>query len=311
VKTIFCALAISVAAAIGAHAVTRLPSADGEYWDIQDTSTWAQDSGGIATGGRANPFNGFGYLKLRVRRAGADGEILAPNEYLRGFGLAHDGGERLDSITPVYVGGIVVDRSIFAPKSASYLRYVDSFSNVELEPRSVSVAWGGATGAYEDGGRATVAITSDGNRRVDLSDTFVTMMQNARGVEDPMRGPSGHGPSAHVLGSKTAGLLTRIGDMYANPFEDAWPGFDPAHIAYVYSFPIDPGRTVSLMTFVVKGLSETYDPRGGFPISIRDGLVAPKHRAPFSGAAPIIPRAGSQIEAVTETAKRQIGRAHV
>ena len=34
-------------------AVTRVPSADGQFWDIQDTSPWAQDSGGIATGGRA------------------------------------------------------------------------------------------------------------------------------------------------------------------------------------------------------------------------------------------------------------------
>ena len=50
-------------------AVTRVPSADGQFWDIQDTSPWAQDSGGIATGGRSNPFNGFGYLKLQVRRA--------------------------------------------------------------------------------------------------------------------------------------------------------------------------------------------------------------------------------------------------
>ena len=45
-------------------------------------------------------------------------------------------------------------------------------------------------------------------------------MQNAREVDDPVRGPSGHGPSAHVLGSHAAGLLTAIGDMYANPFAD-------------------------------------------------------------------------------------------
>ena len=50
-------------------AVTSLPSADGQFWDIQDTSPWAQASGGIATGGRANPFNGFGYLKLQVRHS--------------------------------------------------------------------------------------------------------------------------------------------------------------------------------------------------------------------------------------------------
>ena len=110
------------------NAVTRLPSADGQFWDIQDTSAWAQDSGGIATGGRSNPFNGFGYLKLQVRRA--DNTLLSGNQYLHGFGLAYDGGERFDSITPLLVDGIVVAREIFAPKDAMYLRYFDSFTNV-------------------------------------------------------------------------------------------------------------------------------------------------------------------------------------
>src|SRR5262245_63529401 len=104
----------SLGAAASLHAIIRLPSADGQFWDIQDTSTWAQDSGGIATGGRANPFNGFGYLKLKVARA--DGSVLVRNQYLHGFGLAHDGAERFDSITPVLSAGIVVDRSIFAPR---------------------------------------------------------------------------------------------------------------------------------------------------------------------------------------------------
>ena len=62
-----CVAAVVAAATFRTEAVTRLPSADGQFWDIQDTSPWAQDSGGIATGGRANPFNGFGYLKIRVR----------------------------------------------------------------------------------------------------------------------------------------------------------------------------------------------------------------------------------------------------
>src|SRR6185503_6387699 len=158
--------------------VARLSSADGQFWDIQDTSTWAQDSGGIATGGGANPFNGFGYLKLQVRTLA--GAALASNAYLRGFGLAHDGAERLDSITPVLVEGIVVDRALFAPKDTNYLRYVDSFTNSTAQPRRVSVAWGGAAGAFEDGGRVTIAATSSGDRAIDPADTFVTVMQNAR-----------------------------------------------------------------------------------------------------------------------------------
>jgi amidase len=221
-----------------ASAVTRVPSADGQFWDIQDTSAWAQDSGGIATGGRSNPFNGFGYLKLQVRRA--DDTLLNHNEYLRGFGLAFDGKERFDSITPLLVDGIVVAREIFAPKESTYIRYFDSFANVSDEERIVEVAWGGAAGAYEDGGKLAVATTANGDRQIDLADGYVTVMQNARKVADPMTGPSGHGPSAHVLGSKTAGVLTAVGDMYGNPFTHKWPDFDTAHIGYVFTLKLKP-----------------------------------------------------------------------
>lgn len=296
------ALAAVIARPLGA--VTRVPSGDGQFWDVQDTSPWAQDSGGIATGGGANPFNGFGYLQLRVRRAA--GAPLVADRYLSGFGLAYDGAERFDSITPLLEGGVVVARSLFAPKDALYLRYVDTFTNVAKSARLVDVAWGGAAGAFEDGGRVTVATTSNGDRTIDLSDRFVTVMQNARRVSDPMRGPSGHGPSAHVLGSDVAGILTGVGDMYADPFTDRWPGDDPAYIGYVFSLRVEPGRTVALMTFVVKGLSETYDPRGGFPIPIRDGLVAPKHDAPYTGPSPKIPAPGSEIARVTEAARRLV-----
>ena len=81
-----------------------------------------------------------------------------------------------------------------------------------------------------------------------------------------MQGPSGHGPSAHVLGTK-AGVLTGAGDMYADPFTETYPGYDPAHIGYVFELQLAPGQTAALVTFVVKGLSEVYDPRGGYPIT--------------------------------------------
>src|SRR5207248_734962 len=147
-----------------------------------------------------------------------------------------------------------------------YLRYFDTFKNVSHQELIVEVAWGGAAGAFEDGGKMTVATTSNGDRQIDLTDRFVTVMQNAKNVADPMQGPSGHGPSAHVLGSKTAGVLIAVGDMYGNPFAEKWPGFDPAHIGYVFRLKLAPGQTAALMTFVVKGKSESYDPRGGFPI---------------------------------------------
>ncbi len=296
-------LAVATLALVPASAVTSLPSADGQFWDIQDTSPWAQDSGGIATGGRANPFNGFGYLKLQVRPAGQAAPTVT-NHYLRGFGLAQDG-ERFDSITPVLHDGVVIARSIFAPKDTTYLRYVDSVTNSTAEPRVVQVAWGGATGAYDDGGRAAVAVTSSGDARIDGADTFVTMMQNARGVANPRQGPSGHGPSAHVLGTVTA-LRTGVGDIYANPFDDAYPGFDSAHVGYVFTLTLAPGQTAALMTFVVKGLSEVYDPRGGYPIPRRDALLSTWSEPEYRGADQRVPAPGTEIARVTAEARRLV-----
>lgn len=295
-------VALALACVLVAHsaAVTRLPSADGQFWDIQDTSPWAQDSGGIATGGRANPFNGFGYLKLETGRAGAPPAVT--NRYLKGFGLAHDGGEGFDSITPVLHDQVVVSRAVFAPKDTNYLRYVDTFHNSGAEPLTVRVAWGGATGAFEDGGRVTVAETSSGDRRIDPSDTFVTVMQNARDAADPAQGPSGHGPSAHVLGSK-AGALTSVGDMYGDPFTGAYPGYDPAHIGYVFTLRLAPGETAALVTFVVKGLSEVYDPRGGYPIPRRDALVSNWSDPVYAGPDARVPAPGSEIARVTAVAR--------
>ncbi|HEX7137966.1 MAG TPA: hypothetical protein VF219_08980, partial [Vicinamibacterales bacterium] len=277
-----CLIALLAACVLPVYAVTRLPSADGQYWDVQDTSPWAQDSGGIATGGASNPFNGFGYLKLRVRSA--EGTALAGPIYLRGFGLAHDGSERFDSITPVLENGVLVSRGVFAPRDDTYLRYFDRFTNITASPLTVEVAWGGAAGAYEDGGLMTVATTSSGDRTIDPGDSFVTVMQNVRKAEDPARGPSGHGPSAHVLGNNASGAFTQVGDMYGNPFTERWPGYDPAYIAYNFTLTMPAGQSRALMTFVVKGASEAYDPRGGLGTPIQNGIIAPKYEAPYRGA---------------------------
>ena len=121
-------------------AVTRVPSADGQFWDIQDTSPWAQDSGGIATGGRANPFNGFGYLKLQVRRA--DNAARRATSTCGASASHHDGAARFDSITPLLRGGILVRARSYAPTDTDYLRYFDSFTN-----RRTRSAWSRSRGA--------------------------------------------------------------------------------------------------------------------------------------------------------------------
>ena len=200
------AAALAAAAAAQLGAVTRVPSADGQFWDIQDTSPWSQDSGGIATGGRANPFNGFGYLKLQIRRA--DNSLLARNQYLKGFGLHHDGAGRFDSVMPVLTEGILISRGVTTSKDTHYLRYLDTFTNSTAAERIVQVAWGGASGAYDDGGSVAVAVTANGDRRIDLSDAYVTVMQNAKRVADAARGPSGR---TYWGGREGAGGCTRGG----------------------------------------------------------------------------------------------------
>ncbi len=293
-------LALLIAVSAGGpplSASTHMASADGQFWDVQDTSPWSQDSGGIATGGHAMPFNGFGYLKLQVRR----GEVrLVRNHYVTGLGLSFDGATHFDSIKPALVGDIVVSRALWAPEQTDYLRYFDAFTNASAEERIVDVAWGGAVGAYDEGGLAEVAITSSGDRRIDAGDSFVTMMQNVTRVDDPMRGPSGHGPSAHVLGDRR-GVFERAGDMYADPFTDPYPGFDPAHVGYVFSLPLRPGETRALVTFVAKGMSEFYDARIG-AARIRDG-AAPREP---QGIAANVPPPGSEIARVTAIARRLV-----
>ena len=128
------------------------------------------------------------------------------------------------------------------------------------------------------------------------------MMQNAAGVADPRQGPSGHGPSAHVLGSRPA-LRTATGDMYADPFADAYPGFDPGHVGYVFTLDVPPRTTVALVTFVVKGLSEVYDPRGGYPIARQDALLFSWSDPVYAGPDQRVPAAGSEIARVTEQAR--------
>ncbi len=297
------ALALAVTGAticvMSVSAVTRVPSSDGQFWDIQDTSPWSQDSGGIATGGRANPFNGFGYLKLQVRRA--DNGLLVSNQHLRGFGLHHDGAGRFDSTTPVLHEGILAARGITTSKETPYLRYFDSFTNTTAEDRTIRVAWGGAAGAVDDGGRVTIAATSSGDRQIDPADSYVTVMQNATAAANPADGPSGHGPSAHVLGTRR-GPFTSVGDIYGDPFVGGWPGFDTSHIGYVFTLRLRPGQTAALVTFVVKGLSEVYDPRGGYPIPFKDALVTGE--AVYRGADAKVPAAGSEIAKVTAVAKQ-------
>ena len=72
----------------------------------------------------------------------------------------------------------------------------------------------------------------------------------------------------------------------------------------MFTLRLRPGETRALMTFVVKGLSEVYDPRGGYPIPFKDALLTGE--AVYAGADAKIPAAGSEIKRVTDIAAQQL-----
>ena len=108
-------------------------------------------------------------------------------------------------------------------------------------------------------------------------DTFYTLLMPefwAR-LNDP------HGEVANALGRKWQ-----------------WMMFGETHFTLLHV-------VAALITFVVKGLSEVYDPRGGFPVPVKNALIGeePLYRGPN----PKIPAAGSEIARVTDVADRYQG----
>ena len=158
-------------------------------------------------------------------------------QYLTGFGLAHDGGERFDSITPVLHGDVLVARALFAPKDADYLRYVDSYTNTRQRRPRRSTSPGAARRApSKTAAWSTVAASSNGDRD-DRSRRHLRHGHAEREAAWPIRraGRRAMGRRRTCSARTPPALLTGVGDMYADPFTSRWPGYDPAHIGYVFT----------------------------------------------------------------------------
>ena len=261
-------------------AVTRVSSADGQFWDIQDTSPWGQDSGGIATGGRA-----VAVQRLRLPEAAGpppDATMLVRNQYLTGFGLSHDpaaapaGAARFDSITPVLRGDIVVARAIFAPADTDYLRYFDSFTNAGGRGSPGRGRLGRRRRRLR-GGRAGRGRDHIDRRSPHRSDRHVRDRDAERA---PRRRSDARAVRPRTIGARRSaiapGLLSDGGRHVRRSVYGSMARVRPGALGYVFTFTLRPGQTTALVTFVVKGLSELYDSRGdGPPVRIRDGVVTP------------------------------------
>jgi amidase len=235
--------------------------ANGTYWGIQDAASPRVDTGSIratqiAPGGNNVPFstqiNGFGGIKVLVQTARPprfNGELM------RGFGLTFDGVDRFATTSSVGLGGVTISRAVFINRGANYGRWIDSFTNTTDRTMTIKVAFGGQSGIGTAAVSTAVVNTSSGDTLVTPADAWVE-------VATPLAGatPVG-GPQIAVIGTPStpaepfSGAMTFAGNWLLDSFNDplVYTGHEANFQAYVNTLTIPPGKSRSLLHFIVLG----------------------------------------------------------
>jgi amidase len=235
--------------------------ANGTYWGIQDAASPRVDTGSIratqiAPGGNNVPFstqiNGFGGIKVLVH---ASRPPRFNGELMRGFGLTFDGVDRFATTTSVGLGGVTISRAVFINRSANYGRWIDSFTNTSDRTLTIKVAFGGQSGVGTAAVSTAVVNTSSGDTLVTPADSWVE-------VATPLAGatPVG-GPQITVIGTPStpaepfSGAMTFAGNWLLDSFNDplVYTGHEANFQAYVNTLTIPPGKSRSLLHFIVLG----------------------------------------------------------
>lgn len=235
--------------------------ANGTYWGIQDAASPRVDTGSIratqiAPGGNNVPFstqiNGFGGIKVLVqgrRPPRFNGELM------RGFGLTFDGVDRFATTTSVDLGGVTMSRSVYVNRNANYGRWLDSFTNTTDRTLRIRVAFGGQSGIGTAATSTTVVNTSSGDALVAPEDAWVE-------VATPLAGATlVGGPQITVIGTPStptapfSGAMTFAGNWLLDSFNDplVYSGHEANFQAYVNKLTIPPGKSRSLLHFIVLG----------------------------------------------------------
>ncbi len=240
--------------------------ANGTYWGIQDAASPRVDTGSIratqvAPGGRdaaySTAINGFGGIKVLVE---ANRAPRFNGELMRGFGLRFDGIDRFKTTQSVGLGGVTISRSIYVNRGANWGRWLDTFTNSTKKPLTIKVAFGGQSGAGigasgVNNPPSTLVNTSRGDALVTAADSWVE-------VATPPAGDTlVAGPQVTVLGTPStptspfSGAMTFAGnwlfDTFNNPL--VYSGHEGNFQAYVNTLTLPPGKSKSLLHFVVLG----------------------------------------------------------
>jgi hypothetical protein len=276
--------------------VTRIDSANCNYWDVYDSFS-SYDEGYIGDGGQ-DAFDDYGYLQIRV--LDQFGTTIVDDEELCGFGLTWDEGRRWTSQTPVEAGfsncsggpyfasfedgkskafrprrphrpyavaptsGIMVTRDLYSPLGTDYMRYIDTFQNTSGAVRDVYLAWGGDLGSDSC---TTIAGSSSGDYSITNADQWAVTIEEcgsepvvARTENFDPNGPATDPPVACAFRGAGDTTFTTTGNVYDNPFETAWGGNGDDGLAYVFHFTMQPGQTVRLAYFLYRGMEEDTEP---------------------------------------------------
>jgi amidase len=244
-----------------ATAFNYVADGNGTYWGIQDAAPPRVDTGSIRAtqvgAGQAPAFsttiNGFGGIRVFVQTNPAprfNGEVM------RGFGLRFDGLDHFNTTHVVDMGGVTVSRSVYVNRRANWGRWLDTFTNTTKASLTIKVAFGGQSGIGSSGaGSSKVVNTSSGDAVITPADSWVEVATPTEGTT--MVG----GPQITVLGTPTtatspfSGALTFAGnwldDTFNNPL--SYSGHDGNFQAYVNTVTLPPGKSRSLLHYVVLG----------------------------------------------------------
>ncbi len=256
---------LALATVRSATAFNYVADANGTYWGIQDAAPPGVDTGSIRAtqigAGQAAAYstalNGFGGIRVLVDAKPAprfNGEVM------RGFGLKFDGTDKFNTTQSIDMSGVLISRSVYINRSANWGRWFDTFTNTTRSPINVKVAFGGQSGIGATGaGSSAIVKTSSGDAQVSPADSWIEVASPAQGTN-----PVG-GPQITVVGTPTSaadsfdGAMTFAGNWLDDTFNNAltYSGHEGNFQAYVNSLTIPPGRSVSLMHFIVLGARVT------------------------------------------------------
>ena len=252
---------IALVSAGRATAFNYVADANGTWWGIQDSAPPNVDTGSIRATqvgpgqapGFSTSINGFAGVKVFVQ---STPEPRFNGEILRGYGLVFDGVNRFTTTQSLDLSGVTISRAVYINNSANWGRWLDTFTNTTKSPITIRVAFGGQSGIGSTGSNSSSIVnTSSGDAIVTAADSWVE-------VATPLAGATlVGGPQVTVIGTPStlaapfSGAMAFAGnwlfDTFNNPL--SYVGHEGNFQAYVNTITLQPGKSRSLLHFVVLG----------------------------------------------------------